>query len=500
MELASVYYLLFIIYFTKFGACDSKFEHISDCVYARILERKPGTDWLTFKCNEVDHEQDIFLQDKFHCSYHPVNHSEYAFYPGTIKFENCRFNQIHIDFFAKFPNIHTFNISDIELETLQIGTFSGAKILTNLFVANNQLSEIQSGVFFAAKNLEVADFACNNIKSVDTFAFKDAKILETLNLSQNAITKLDEYMFVDLINLKELNLSHNKINEFDFSALPMNLMILDLSNNNISNLERTFTKIAKLKHLNLAFNPLANLNIGAFAKVPYLEYLNLRQTHLSAIPLATFSHQQKLVSLDLSENYLKKLDFKMFELILPDLESLHLNGNRLKDLHGFASELFPQLHVFDIRGNNFNCSYLLQFMKSISSEKLHIPVAPETIKTGDTHVQGIKCKSRDEVMELQNHDNVTEGDEATEGHEATEGPTQDIQLHGNDMKDNGAKSTRECHNSLYLIIAGIAFISSIFFYCYGLFKIFGQLKSNNLVPEVSIPHEMISERPMMLNI
>lgn len=429
MEFKLIYILVIVVFFNYFGASDSKFGHINDCslsvnnVYSRW---SPGSAWLTFMCNTTDNEQTIFTDEQsFHCSYHPVNHSESAFRPGTIYFKDCRFPKFSINFLAKFPNIHTFNISDIALETLQMNIFAQGKHLTNLIASKNLLTEIPSSVFFAAKNLTFVDFANNNIKRVDSFAFKGANKLEVLNLSQNALTELDEYMFLDMMNLNLMNLSHNKISELDFNILPFNLTVLDLSANKISTLEKSFKKIVKLSYLNLAFNPIKNVNNETLAKMPDLEYLNLKQTHLSSLQLGTFSHQQKLVTLDLSENRFKELNFNVF--ILPTLESLHLNGNQLKDLMEFAHQLFPQLAFLDVRGNYFNCSYLRQFLKSINSENIQLPIDPEaSIEPGHMQILGIECELTDEravVMEEPNHE---------------------IELPNNDVNEKCIKLTQEC--------------------------------------------------------
>lgn len=73
------------------------------------------------------------------------------------------------------------------------------------------------------------------------------------------------------------------------------------------------------------------------------------------------------------------------------MKSLSLAENQLSDLSGFENELFPQLTLLDIKGNQFNCSYLQRFIKSLSWDKLRLPVDPESVKPGETRIRSIKC-------------------------------------------------------------------------------------------------------------
>lgn len=370
MKLISNFCTLFVYFCLTNLASTSKFEQISDC-YLYDLSTTSGIDNVTFTCTGIDHDNLVFTtSNKLKCS----NTRSYTDYkrPGTIDFRNCRLPTIKRNYFEMFHNMHTFIISNVELETLQMDIFREAKNVTKLDVSQNNLNEIPRLIFFNAVKLKHVTFFNNSIKRVDPTAFEGAIRLETLNLSHNQINEIDSRTF----------------------TLP-NLLVLDLSNNNLTKLDdHTFDKLVHMKQLNLSFNTIGNLNMKTFIQLINLEDLNLRRANISHMQSDTFSHQYKLVSLDLSENSLKKLDFNLFLPILHDLQSLRLSKNQLKDLNGFRNSLFPQLKLLDVQGNQFNCSYLAQFMVSINWEKIHLHLDVSSIDANSankSNIRGISC-------------------------------------------------------------------------------------------------------------
>lgn len=342
-----------------------KYEHISSCENSSE-NCDHGCRYINFTCAESDNESKLFApgSESIKCSNGDYYRSRY----GSIGFKNCHFREIERNFFEMFKYLHTLNISNVDLETLQIKTFRDAKQLTTLVASNNHLTEISAHLFVNADNLTLVDFSNNTIQRVDPLAFDGANSLKTLNLSHNFIDQLDS-------------------NSLSTSSL----LIVDLSYNNLTNLsEHTFG--INLKHLNLSFNPIGNLNIDTFAYLPNLEYLNLKRTNISGIQLGTFSHQHKLISLDLTENNLKELNFNVFLPILHDLRSLFLGGNQLNELKGFRNAIFPQLILLDMKNNQFNCSYLQYFMETVNWEKLHLHIDPISVNTRQANIRGINCE------------------------------------------------------------------------------------------------------------
>lgn len=306
MELKTfLFFLVLFVRSTYIVAFATKYEYISDWRCTDLNPYSyPETFNMTLICGETNNENVIFqntYQQYFECNSAydrtKVNFNSVV----NINFENCRFPEIKRNFFQYFPKLEIFNISNVELETIDEEKFEGAKKLTTLIA------------------------------------------------------------------------SHNRITEW-----PVKLF---------NNLNRNLT------YIDFSYNPLGNLNIETFAHLTNLEYLNLRRTNISNIKLGTFSFQPNLISLDLSENNLEILNFNNFLPNLKRLESLRLNGNKLRNysLDGFKNALFPRLALLDIKNNEFSCWYLENFMSRINWEIIEISIDPNSIDVHQPSIRGINC-------------------------------------------------------------------------------------------------------------
>ncbi|XP_072044938.1 toll-like receptor 2 [Amphiura filiformis] len=99
------------------------------------------------------------------------------------------------------------------------------------------------------------------LSSIDQFLL-ESRNLRYLDLSNNNIDNINENDFSSLVNIEYMNLSHNRIYSLpDFSSL-VNITRMDLSFNRIESLPETqFQHLSGLAYLNLAGNRLANLNV-----------------------------------------------------------------------------------------------------------------------------------------------------------------------------------------------------------------------------------------------
>ncbi|XP_055299686.1 uncharacterized protein LOC129567111 [Sitodiplosis mosellana] len=322
-----------------FVFCAQKYEHITDCRFHSRGNNKYGHDNVTFICAEINGENIVFPDpNNFNCSNfcRPVHFN----WPGTINFENCRFNELKRNFFKDFQYVHTANLSDLGLEALQTDIFNQATKLTFLDVSKNNIKEIPSLIFMNAKTLTHVDFSCNKIVQIDAVAFSGATKIEHLDLSRN-------------------NLTHIK--------------------------EHTFDKLSELKLLNLSFNSIGDLKIDTFIHL-------LKPTNTSSVQAGTLLHQSHLVTLDLSENALKTLDFTLHYPIQYELRTLNISKNQLSSLNGFRNSLFPQLTSLDIKNNRFNCTYLRHFMESINWEDIRLPIDSHSMNPQVSSIRGINCE------------------------------------------------------------------------------------------------------------
>lgn len=371
-------------------ATSQKHESINGCIYYDLGEA-PGDDNLTLICSNDQNDQSVFRSPNIRCS---EQHTRGYTWPGTIDFKDCRLTAMPpYNFFQMFYNMHTFIISNVDLQQISAHTFKDATNVTHLIAAQNRLEEIPPLAFINAKKLRHLDFAGNAIKRIDSLAFAGLDNLTLLDLSHNYLAELNEKVLEEVPHLNFLNLSFNQISEVQSKALPLpSLLELDLANNNLTKLgDRLFHQLTNLKQLNLSFNPIGDLKRESFGFLINLEHLNMKRMNIDSIELGTFSHQHKLISLDLSENSLKMINFHLFLPNLPDLISLSLAGNQLSKLMYFRNSLFPQLLSLDIQRNDFTCSHLIHFMESVNWDKLRMPINPYVVDFSKANIRGVNC-------------------------------------------------------------------------------------------------------------
>lgn len=232
--------------------------------------------------------------------------------------------------------------------------------------------------------------------------------LKSFNVSHIGLRTFNFDNFWNAKNLEEIHANDNKLTEFpelsDSWPEMTKLIHVDLSNNEISKINSTGLQLmGNLNHLDLSTNKIAELKSEAFAQLPKLKYLNLSNNALSELVMGTFSFQNNLKVLDLSGNDLLKINFDIFLPMMP-LKKLLLKQNQLSDLDGFSNTLFPVLNQFDIRENEFNCTYLMNFLRSgINWKNIELVNS----RTSDValniskyeYVHGIRCEDKIEDAE-----------------------------------------------------------------------------------------------------
>lgn len=329
-------YLSLLHFVVSFG----EYENISDCRLTRKIEER-----MTFKCGDTDNSRHIFGKDTVKCGYH--HHYDYKDVLN-INFQNCLFRDIDIKIIQtikKSINLREFNISDVGLVNITIENLQSLPI-KRFNASHNQLTAIPTRLFEIAERLRVVDFSFNAIEQVPSNTFINASNMESLDLTNNHLNLLGDHLFDSVRNLE---------------------------------------------YLSLSYNPIGNLKVDTFAYLTKLKHLNLRRTNISNIMLGTFSFQPELISLDLSENSLKSLNFDIFLPSMRHLRSLNLDDNQLLSLSGFTNALFPKLRLLGIQNNEFLCSYLGVFMKSVNWDKIEIAVDPNAVDPQKPNIRGINC-------------------------------------------------------------------------------------------------------------
>ncbi len=239
--------------------------------------------------------------------------------------------------------------------------------LTKFMAADNQLESLNESLFPDATNdelvcgegagyngqfrgLEVLDLH-HNLLRVLPLGLRRLQKLRSLNLSGNKLSEPALDIICQIGNsLTDLRMSENELS----GILPeniknlSNLQTLDLHGNRISEFPEGLQELAHLKTLNLAKNKLLCVPCEILANLTLAE-LNLSGNRLvgSFFPPQISSAPSSLKLLDVSNNALDAIS--MAEVELPNVQTLNLNGNRIKEIPDMSS--WKELLTFTIAEN-----------------------------------------------------------------------------------------------------------------------------------------------------
>ena len=151
----------------------------------------------------------------------------------------------------------------------------------------------------------------------------------SLDLSRNQLSAIDTLRGIN--SLVELRLRQNNVRVLRRRALDNvagSLEVLDLSMNNLTELEPGALNVAThLLHVDLSGNQLSDVD-GAFSGLRRLSRLDLRQNRLTAVTSNTLSGLSSLRYLRLDDNHISLIDSRAF-VTLDRLMYLVLRGNHL---------------------------------------------------------------------------------------------------------------------------------------------------------------------------
>ncbi|XP_070316120.1 toll-like receptor 3 isoform X4 [Odocoileus virginianus] len=291
-----------------------------------------------------------------------------------LNMEDNNFPGIKRNTFTGLVRLKFLSLSDSfsSLQTLTNETFlslAGSPLLL-LNLTKNKISKIQSGAFSWLGHLEMLDLGLNEIgQELTGQEWKGLDNIVELYLSYNKYLELTTNSFTSVPSLQRLMLRRVALKHVDSSPSPfhplLNLVILDLSNNNIANINDELLKgLEKLEILDLQHNNLARLwkhaNPGGpvqFLKgLSRLHILNLESNGFDEIPVEAFKDLRELKSIDLGMNNLNILPQSVFDNQV-SLKSLRLQKNLItsveKTVFGLA---FRNLNYLDMSFNPFDCT------------------------------------------------------------------------------------------------------------------------------------------------
>ncbi|KAG8512568.1 Toll-like receptor 3, partial [Galemys pyrenaicus] len=258
------------------------------------------------------------------------------------------------------------------LQTLTNETFLSLAhsplLLLNL--TKNKISIIESDAFIWLRHLKVLDLGLNEIgQELTGQEWRGLENIVEIYLSYNKYLQLSSNSFALVPSLQQLMLRRVDLKNLVSSPSPFcplhNLTILDLSNNNLANIDDELLEgLEKLEILDLQHNNLARLwkhaNPGGpvqFLKgLSHLHILNLESNGFDEIPTEVFKDLVELKSLNLGMNNINILPPSVFDN-QRSLKSLNLQKNLITSVEKNVFEpAFKNLSNLDMRFNPFDCT------------------------------------------------------------------------------------------------------------------------------------------------
>ncbi|KAI4486028.1 hypothetical protein M0804_006517 [Polistes exclamans] len=246
----------------------------------------------------------------------------------------------------------------IQMNSLMLDQYQNVQ---ELILSKNNLTLISSATFIKLKHMKKLDLSDNFLSEMYIDALVESNNLDELNYSNNKLKFFDNIIFDKISTITKLNLSHNYIEilKSTIMSTPItNLIVLDVSHNNITFIDDAFLKpFVHLQYLNLSFNKITSISENTFLQLPDLRILIMSNNFLSLINFNELP--TNLTELNIGYNKIIKLLYEPSQIHVANinftnisqLKHLHLSGNNLSN---FPNMTLRRLKVLDISNNNFS--------------------------------------------------------------------------------------------------------------------------------------------------
>ncbi|XP_067143236.1 leucine-rich repeat-containing protein 15-like [Centruroides vittatus] len=310
-----------------------------------------------------------------------------------LELRNFLENILSVEDFKDLINLRELKLQQMQITTIEAGTFNALKNLSRLEMNQNLLSSLTEGIFEGLKLLRYLDISSNKLLDIEK-AFQYLGELEQLNLRANELSRLTENSFTGLNKVQYLNLDSNKINYIHNETFQYlkSLAHLILSNNPLMKFPHLTFSSTRLQYidlsrigidsvpqglkryvrdLRLAKNNLTVIHRGEFDSYIYLGLLVLDDNNITEIENNSFSNQNYLMrlwlngnkltnvpsnlpsslrSLYIEENHLIGLPNYSFRGLI-ELEQLFLQRNKIENISNSAFYDLKNLQHLDLQAN-----------------------------------------------------------------------------------------------------------------------------------------------------
>lgn len=328
----------------------------------------PKLQWLNMSFNEIESFGDIGLewsQEKMCLSQLSVldlSHNEISRLddlPSTVRELLLNANFIrHIAEDLDGKSLQILDLSQNQLSMLPKSVFSRLPSLLVLNLANNSLANLDETMLDGLVALEVLNLSGNAISSgqITASLFQDVKqTLLELVLSSNQLEEIgieqEDLFSSQLARLEVLKLDNNQLSSLPNGFAPLHVQELDLSHNKLTTL-KSLGRLPQMTHLHLSHNNLNSIEEKAFMNCSNILVLDLSHNDLAQVP-SSLTHLKSLQTLDLSFNAIVVLEGSAM-LQMESLWRLQLSGNRLGNISVGLFDDLKALQVLDLANNQIS--------------------------------------------------------------------------------------------------------------------------------------------------
>ena len=241
------------------------------------------------------------------------------------------------------------NHTQLDLIPHQVSQLNNLESLT---ITHNNLVSLH-GEFSRISRMKVLNCRHNQLKNdaIPGSFFSQNLNLLVLDLSHNDYTEIPEEVQFNK-QLLVLNLSHNNIDTLP-TSLFMNLndlIHLDLSHNKLETIPPQLRRLTQLQTLILNHNPLVLNQIRQLTSLINLRTLHLRATQRNPKNLLTsLETLENLVDIDLGDNDLSKVPSLLYSL--PNLKRINLSDNKITSLPADIGDFWKSLETLNLARN-----------------------------------------------------------------------------------------------------------------------------------------------------
>uniref|UniRef100_F1KYD2 Leucine-rich repeat neuronal protein 2 n=1 Tax=Ascaris suum TaxID=6253 RepID=F1KYD2_ASCSU len=194
-----------------------------------------------------------------------------------------------------------------------------------------------------------------NTSIPDPIALPLFRKLQHLDLSGDALTSFNTPQQSTFPSVVTLILRSNKFKFLKRDAFLMfpNIETIDLSHNELSQIDWEAFRLFKLRRLLLAHNKLLGINEHMLRFTTGLEFLDLSYNRLSGVQSSNFFAAQKLKAINFAHNVIRRFAYDSFSPLY-QLERLDLSFNELTSVPGGDLRQFVGLRTLRLDGNYFS--------------------------------------------------------------------------------------------------------------------------------------------------